>query len=96
MPSESLHPKDVEYPHERNNLPRDAGETFDLVVRKGPISLHGLMDQIHSYSQDEVYSHLSALVRQEYLTHRDGDIDEDGTTRTVYEVHEKRVGDDAE
>lgn len=83
--------QNVEYPPDSNNLPHDAGETFDLVVRKGPISLRGLMDQIYSYSEDEVYGHLSALVDRDYLTRRKGDLEEDGTTATLYEVHEKRV-----
>jgi DNA-binding transcriptional ArsR family regulator len=90
-PGESHHPKDVEYPPDRNHHPRDAGETFDLVVRKGPISLDGLMDQIYSYSQSEVAAHLAALLDDDYIRRREGDIDRDGTTRDLYFVHEKRV-----
>ena len=83
--------QEVEYSSRGGDLPYDAGETFDLVVRKGPISLDGLMDQIHSYSQDEVFGHLDALVDADYLTRREGDLHEDGTTADVYEVHESRI-----
>jgi len=85
------HPADVEYPPDRNDLPRDAGETFDLVVRNSPISHSRLMDQIYSYSSDEVFTHLRELAEADYLTRREGDLEQDGTTRDVYEVHEQRV-----
>lgn len=84
------HPKRVEYPS-RDRAPKDAGEIFDLVVRNGPASMRGLMEQISSYSGDEVYGHLDWLVTHEYLTRREGDLEGDGTTRGIYEVHEKRV-----
>lgn len=68
-------------------------ETFDLVVRKGPISHKKLMDQIHAYSHDNVFSHLEWLERHEYVERREGDLEKDGTTRDLYEVHPKRVKD---
>jgi len=77
---------EVEYPEHPNNLPKDAGETFDMVVRKGPISLDGLMDQIYSYSQDEVFTHLRELKRAGYVDRVEGDIEEHGTTRDVWYV----------
>jgi hypothetical protein len=83
----------TEYPGTGGELPSDAGETFDLVVRKGPISYDGLMDQIHAYSGDKVFGHLSALEEYDYVTRREGDIHEDGTTRDLYEVHPSRIND---
>lgn len=83
----------VQYPS-RGKGPKDVGETFDLVIRNGPISLKGLMDQTHSYSEDEVYGHLEWLVTHEFVTRREGDLEQDGTSRDVYEVNEKRIKDD--
>jgi len=77
---------EVEYPPDMNNMPRDSGEVFDMVVRKGPISLKGLMDQIHSMSQDAVFTRLSALRDNGYVDSADGDIEVHGTTRRVWYV----------
>lgn len=73
---------EVEYP----NYSDDAGETFDLVVRKGPISLRGIMNQVSAYSEDAVYSHLKKLESDGFVDSVDGDIEEHGTTATVYYV----------
>jgi hypothetical protein len=80
----------VEYPS-RGKGPHDVGETFDMVVRKGPISMRQMMDQIFAYSHDDVVGHLEWLETHEFVTRREGDLDEDGTTEDLYEVHEKRI-----
>jgi len=77
---------EVEYPERHNDLPRDAGETFDLVVRKGPISLNGIMDQQAVYSENDTFTHLQALEDADYIDSVEGDLEEHGTTRTVYYV----------
>jgi len=77
---------EAEYPPDVNDMPRDAGEVFDMVVRKGPISLDGIMDQIHSMSQDAVYTRLDALRSNGYVDDVRGDIHEHGTTRRVWYV----------
>lgn len=79
---------DVAYP-ERGDLPRsapkDAGEVFDIVVRKGPISHDKMMrDQIYSMSSDEVFESLQALEDAGFVEREDGDIEEHGTTREVW------------
>lgn len=81
----------AEYP-ERENLPtsapRDTGEVFDTVVRKGPLSLDAMMNQIHFMSQDDVFSALQALKKKGYVDRVEGDLEEHGTTRDVWFVPE--------
>jgi len=64
----------------------DRAEVFDLVVRKGPISYDGLMDQINTMSADKVFTHLDSLREDGYVDSREGDIHEDGTTRDLWYV----------
>lgn len=80
----------VEYPS-RGKGPRDVGETFDMVVREAPISMRQMMDQIHAYSHDDVAGHLEWMETHEFVTRREGDLEQDGTTGDLYEVHEKRI-----
>ena len=80
----------VQYPDRdelASNAPRDAGEVFDIVVRKGPISHNKMMrDQIYSMSSDEVYTSLQALRDAGFVNSVEGDIEEHGTTRPVWYV----------
>lgn len=62
----------------------DVGEVLDLVERKGPISLKGIMDQQAVYSQDDVYSALKQLEEEGKVERLDGDLDKYGTTRDVW------------
>lgn len=73
--------QEVEYPEDT-----DEGEVFDLVVRKGPISFDALMDQIWTYSRDETFEYLTALKRKGYVERREGDLEEDGTSRDLWYV----------
>lgn len=62
-------------------------ELLDFVRENGPITFdghEGLMDQIHSISRDEAYSHLLALSEKGLVEARPGDIHEDGTTRDLW------------
>ena len=88
------HPKRVQYPPS-DKAPKEAGETFDLVLRKGPISLRGLMKQIHSVSRDGVFGHLECLETHGFIQSEDGDLEQHGTTDTVYKV-DPSVVEDAE
>lgn len=64
------------------------GEVLDMVDRKGPISLDGLMDQIYSLSQDDVFTYLSELEDDGDIVREEGNLEEHGTTRYVYYVPE--------
>lgn len=64
---------------------RDRGEILDLVERKGPISLDGIMDQQAVYSRDDVYEALSELKGRGEVRSFDGDLHEHGTTRRMWE-----------
>lgn len=81
---------EVEYPDRDdlpNNTPRDAGEVFDIVVRKGPITHNDMMrNQIHSMSSDEVFMCLQGLEDAGFVDRVSGDIEEHGTTRDVWFV----------
>lgn len=80
----------VEYPGSEDlprTAPGDAGEVFDVVVRKGPISHDRMMrDQISMMSSDEVFESLLALEGEGYVSRVEGDLDEHGTTRDVWYV----------
>jgi hypothetical protein len=98
MTQQNLNPKHVQYPTAddirpslKERMPKDAGETFDMVVRKGPISLKGIMDQTAIYSESEVFEHLSWLEDNSFLVSQEGDIEKHGTTRRVYSVAEERI-----
>lgn len=73
---------EVEYPEYTD----DAGEVFDLVVRKGPISLDGIMDQTPMYSRNQVYDWLQRLKNDGFVDSVEGDLHEHGTTATVWYV----------
>lgn len=81
---------EVSYPGRTDlpsSAPRDAGEVFDIVVRKGPISHNDMMrNQIYSMSSDEVARSLLALQEEGYVDNVDGDLEEHGTTREVWYV----------
>jgi len=64
----------------------DTGEVLDLVERKGPISLDGLMDQQAVYSRDDVYIALVELSDEGKVRNFDGDLEEHGTTRELWEA----------
>lgn len=65
---------------------RDTGEILDLVERKGPISLDGLMDQQATYSRDDVYIALVELFDDGEVRRFAGDLEEHGTTRELWEA----------
>lgn len=83
---------EVEYPNREDlprNAPRDAGEVFDIVVRKGPISHDRMMrDQISAMSGDEVFESLLALEDAGYVDSVEGDLEVHGTTQDVWYVPE--------
>lgn len=85
-----MNPADVEYPD------GDEGEVFDLVVRKAPISFDGLMDQIATFSADEVYEHLETLRDAGYVDRREGDLGKDGTTRDLWYVDQSSANEDGD
>ena len=93
MDVSNVSPKRIEYPKDTEQAPKDVGETYDYVVRKGPISYDGIMDSRPPYTPDEVYRHLEWLVKNDYLVKESGSLEEHGTTSDVYSVHEKRVED---
>jgi len=66
--------------------PRDAGEVFDYLVRKGPMSFKEAADNTPFMSRDDVYSSLTALKDAGYIDSVEGDIEEHGTTRDVWFV----------
>jgi len=76
-------PRKVEYPE---NAPGDYGEIFDYVVRKGPISHDKICDNTPFMAPSEIYDALQWCVESGYMKKVDGDIEEHGTTRTVYLV----------
>jgi len=81
---------EVEYPERSelpSNVPRDVGEVFDIVVRKGPISHDKMMqNQIYSMASDDVYRALKGLQEAGFVDNFDGDIHEHGTTRKLWYV----------
>lgn len=66
----------------------DTGEIFDLVSRKGPLSLRALMDQISAYSEDSIVLALEELVENGQVEQRAGNLETDGTTADVYVAQE--------
>lgn len=62
----------------------DDGEVYDLVDRKGPITHRRLMDRIHTYSSDAVSVALQNLVDEGEIGRREGSLEQDGTTRSMY------------
>lgn len=103
MTTENPHPKRVSYPP-TTEAPRGAGETFDLVVRKGPITLDEMMEQNYSFSRDRMSEHLHWLETHQFVNSEYGDMEEHGTTKTdyidvhgttraVFTVHPSRVSD---
>ena len=75
---------EVEYP----DAPGDHGEVFDYVVRKGPISHSDICDATPFMSPNEIRDALSWLEGRDHVESVDGDLEEHGTTRTVYYVPE--------
>ena len=63
---------------------------YDLVDRKGPISHRGIMEQVSTYSSDEVFRTLYELVNDGEVGKREGVLKVDGTTEDVYYLEEDR------
>lgn len=63
----------------------DKIEVIDLVKRKEPISLDGIMRQTAVYSRDETFTALKWGEREGIVERREGDLEEDGTTADVWE-----------
>ncbi|UBF23315.1 hypothetical protein M1M40_gp37 [Halorubrum tailed virus 29] len=74
---------EVTYP---TNAPGDYGEVLDYVVRKGPISHKGICDDTPFMSPNEIRDALTWYQDRGHIERMDGDIEEHGTTRTVYYV----------
>jgi hypothetical protein len=71
----------VEYP---DNAPGDYGEVFDYVVRKGPISHRSICEATPFMSPNQITDALTWLRDRDHLECESGDIEEHGTTATVY------------
>ena len=52
------------------------------------------MDEIGMYSEDGVFTALQKLEEEGRVSSRDGDLEEDGTTATVYEFERWEVTSD--
>jgi hypothetical protein len=63
----------------------DKHEVLDMVKRKGPISLDGLMDQLSMYSEDDVFIALVELEDDGAVRRFEGDPHEHGTTKDLWE-----------
>jgi transcription initiation factor IIE alpha subunit len=73
---------EVEYP----DAPGDYGEIFDYVVRKGPITHDKICDNTGWMSPNDIYSALQWCEDNGYVESMGGDLEEHGTTRTLYYV----------
>lgn len=62
----------------------DEGEVLDLVQRKGPISLRGIMEQQSIYAEDDVFLALKDLEEEGKVKRINGELDEHGTTADVW------------
>lgn len=70
----------IEWPE----FPYDHGEIFDYVLRKGPVSRREINHPM--MSPNEVAMAIEWCKDNGYIKTREGDLEEDGTTETLYYV----------
>lgn len=74
----------IEYEIAREVGPKDSGEIYDYVVRRGPISYDEICRNTGWISPDDIFSCLDALRTANLVEKIQGDLDEHGTTAELW------------